>query len=78
MAVSYTAPNGQLISVLLSDKPADRVVFAADTKTGPGEPLMAGLFEGAWKSQHIGRKFSGFAFSFGADTKVISEEFLVG
>ena len=44
-AVSYKAPNGQLISVLLSDKPADAKAFAADTKTGPGEPLVAGLFE---------------------------------
>jgi hypothetical protein len=78
MAVSYTAPNGQLISVLLSDQPADRKTFAADTKTGAGEPLMAGLFEGAWKSQHIGGKLSGFAFSIGAEKNIISEEFLVG
>ena len=78
MAVSYTAPNGQLISVLLSDKPANRKAFAADSRTGPGEPLVAGLFEGAWKSQHISKKFSGFTFSFGAKTNIISEEFLVG
>lgn len=37
MAVSYTAPNGQLISVLLSDRPTDRQAFAADTRTGAGE-----------------------------------------
>jgi hypothetical protein len=78
MAVSYTAPNGQLISVLLSDKPADRKEFATDTKTGPGEPLMSGLFEGAWKSQHIGGKLSGFSFTFNTGPKVIGEEFLVG
>lgn len=78
MAVSYTAPNGQLISVLLSDKPADRKEFATDTKTGPGEPLMSGLFEGAWKSQHIGGKLSGFTFSFAVPTKIVGEEFLVG
>ena len=77
-AVSYTAPNGQLISVLLSDKPADKKEFATDTKTGPGEPLMSGLFEGAWKSQHIGGKLSGFVFTLNADKKVIGEEFLVG
>jgi hypothetical protein len=78
MAVSYTAPNGQLMSVLLSDKAADRKAFAADTRTGPGEPLMAGLFEGAWKSQHFGKKLSGFTFSFGAKNNMISEEFLAG
>ena len=78
MAVSYTAPNGQLLSVLLSDKPADKKEFATDTKTGPGEPLMSGLFEGAWKSQHIGGKLSGFVFTLNADKKVIGEEFLVG
>lgn len=78
MAVSYTAPNGPLISVLLSDSPADRQAFAADTKTGSGEPLVAGLFEGAWKSQHISRKLSGFTFSIGAEPNVISDEFLVG
>jgi hypothetical protein len=76
--VSYSAPNGQLISVLLSDRPADRKEFAADTRTGPGEPLVAGLFEGAWKSQHITKKLSGFTFSFGAKANIISEEFLVG
>jgi hypothetical protein len=78
MAVSYTAPNGQFISVLLADKPADRKEFATDTKTGPGEPLMSGLFEGAWKSQHIGGKFSGFVFTIGANANVMGEEFLVG
>ena len=78
MAVSYTSPTGPLVSVLLSDKAPDRQAFAADTKTGPGEPLVPGLFEGAWKSQHIGKKLSGFAFSIRADKKILSEEFLVG
>jgi hypothetical protein len=78
MAVSYKAPNGQLISVVLSDKPVDRQEFATDTKTNPGEPLVSGVFEGAWKSQHFGRKLSGFTFSFGADASIIGDEFLVG
>jgi hypothetical protein len=78
MAVSYTAPNGQLISVLLSDRPADAKEFATDTRTGAGEPLVAANFEGAWKSQHIGKKLSGFTFSFAAKGNIISEEFLVG
>ena len=77
MAVAYKAPNGQLISVVLSDKPVDAKEFAADTRTGPGEPLVAGVFEGAWKSQHIGKKLSGVTFTIGPNG-VMSEEFLVG
>ena len=78
MAVSYTSPIGPLISVVLSDKPADRQEFATDTKTGAGEPLVAGIFEGAWKSQHISKKLTGFTFSIGAKANIISEEFLFG
>jgi hypothetical protein len=77
MAVAYKAPNGQLISVVLSDKPVDAKEFAIDTKTGPGEPLVAGLFEGAWKSQHIAKKISGFTFTVGANG-LMTEEYLVG
>jgi hypothetical protein len=77
MAVAYKAPNGDLISVVLSDKPVDAEEFATDTKTGPGEPLVSGLFEGAWKSQHIGRKLSGFTFTIGPNG-VMTDEFLVG
>ena len=77
MAVAYKAPNGQLISVVLSDKPVDVKEFAGDTRTGPGEPLMAGLFEGAWKSQHIGKKLSGVTFTIGSNG-LMTNEFLVG
>ena len=77
MAVGYKASNGQLISVVLSDKPADAKAFAEDTKTGPGEPLAPGVFEGAWKSQHIGKKLSGITFTIGPDG-LLSEEVLVG
>jgi hypothetical protein len=77
MAVAYKAPNGQLISVLLSDKPVDAAAFAEDTRTGPGEPIVAGLFEGAWKSQHFGKKLSGFTFTLGPNGLML-EEFLVG
>ena len=78
MAVSYNTANGQLISVLLSDKPADRKAFTTDTTIGPGEPLVPGLFEGAWKGQHIGKRLSGATFTFGAKGNLVSEEFLVG
>jgi hypothetical protein len=77
MAVAYTAPNGSLISVVLSDKPVDAKTFAADTKVGPGEPLVAGTFEGAWKSQHFAKKLAGVTFTIGANG-LVSEEFLIG
>jgi hypothetical protein len=77
MAVAYKAPNGALISVVLADKPIDAKEFATDTKTGAGEPLVSGLFEGAWKSQHFAKKFSGFSFTIGPDG-VMNNEFLVG
>jgi hypothetical protein len=78
MAVSYKGPSGQLFSVLLSDKPADRKAFAADTAIGAGESLVPGIFEGAWKAQHFGKKLSGFTFTVGAKANLLSEEFLVG
>jgi hypothetical protein len=77
-AVGYKAPNGQLVSVLLSDKAADAKEFATDTKIGAGESYTAGIFEGAWKSQHNGKKFSGFVFTVGPANRLMSEEFLVG
>jgi hypothetical protein len=36
-----------------------------------------GLFEGAWKSQHLARKLTGVTFTLGGEG-LISEEFLVG
>ncbi len=78
MAVGYRAPNGQLISVLLSDKPPDLAAFARDTRVGAGEPLVAGLFEGAWKSQHFEKRLSGFVFTIDSNGRILSEEFLIG
>jgi hypothetical protein len=37
-----------------------------NTKAGPGEPLVAGLFEGASK-EHMAKKFSGVTFTIGPD-----------
>lgn len=77
MAVAYKAPNGPLISVVLSDEPAEAKAFDRDTRVGAGEPLVPGLFEGAWKAQHLARKLSGVAFTIGPDG-LVSDEFLVG
>ena len=77
MAVGYTSATGALISVVLADKPVDTKAFAEDTRTGSGEPLFPGLFEGAWKAQHFAKKIAGFTFTVGPDG-VFSEEFLLG
>lgn len=77
MAVAYTSPSGEFISVVLSDKPVDVKAFAEDTRIGAGEALVPGIFEGAWKSQHIGKKLSGFTFTIGPNG-LITDEFLVG
>jgi hypothetical protein len=77
-AVAYKAPNGQLISVLVSDKAADRKEFLERTKVGPGEPLVSGIFEGAWKSLHLEKALSGFVFTITSDRRIVSNEFLVG
>jgi 2-polyprenyl-6-methoxyphenol hydroxylase-like FAD-dependent oxidoreductase len=53
MAVGYTAPNAQLISVLLSDKPANAKEFATNTRIGAGESYVAGIFEQATKFELI-------------------------
>jgi hypothetical protein len=77
MAVAYKSPSGSFISVVLSDKPVDVNAFAEDTRIGAGETLVPGLFEGAWKSQHIGKKLSGVTFTIGP-SGLITDEFLVG
>ena len=77
MAVAYKAPNGPLISVLLSDEPVDAKEFANDTKIGPGEPLVAGVFEGAWASQHLAKKLSGVTFTIGPNGLML-DTLLVG
>jgi hypothetical protein len=77
MAVAYDAPDGRLVSVVLSDKPADAKAFAEATSVGTGQRLVPGVFEGAWKGQHLARKFSGVTFTIGPGG-LVSEEFLVG
>ena len=77
-AVGYKAPNGQLISVLVSDKPANHKEFLELTRVGAGEPLVAATFEGAWKSMHFENALSGFVFTVTADRRLMTNEFLVG
>jgi hypothetical protein len=77
-AVGYRAMNGQVISVLLSDKPPDAKTFAEDTRIGAGESYVPGMISGAWKSQHFTKHFSGFTFTFNESGRILDEEILVG
>ena len=77
-AVSYPGAGGQLVSVLLSDKPANAKSFAEDTRIGAGERYVPGIFEGAWKSQHLSKALSGVTFTIGPAGQLMTNEFLVG
>ena len=45
---------------------------------GPGEPLVSGIIEGAWKGFHIEKQLSGFVFTINNDRRIMSNEFLIG
>ncbi len=77
-AIAYEGTMGSLVSVLVSDKPADHKEFLDRTRVGPGEPLVPGIFEGAWKSLFMEQTFSGFSFTVNNDGRVITNELLVG
>jgi hypothetical protein len=79
-AVSYDTPSpGRLVSVLVSDKPADPKTFREYTRIGPGERLVAGMITGAWVTMHADDKaFSGFSFTIDAKRRIILNDVLVG
>ena len=80
-AVSYPGHlggTGRFISVLLSDKPANPGTFAEYTRTGAGERLVPGIFEGAWASMHTEKGFSGFTFTIDGDQRILTNQVLVG
>jgi hypothetical protein len=79
-AVTYDTPfPGRLISVLVSDKPADPKTFQEYTRIGPGERYVAGHITGAWVTMHAEDKaFSGFSFTLDGQNRVILDEVLVG
>ena len=76
-AVGYKSSLGQLVSVLLSDKPADEKVFASDTREAAPD-FVPGIFSGAWKSQHFTKRLSGLTFTLNSEGRIIDEELLVG
>ena len=79
-AVTYDTPSpGRLISVLVSDKPADPKAFQDYTRIGPGEKIVAGLVTGAWVTMHADDKaLSGFSFTLDKQNRVILDDVLVG
>jgi len=79
-AFSYasTMEPGRNISVLISDKAPQNKVFRERMIIGPGEKLVPGLFEGAWKSMHFEKAFEGLSVTFGPDKRLLTNEVLVG
>ena len=77
-AVGYKSTMGQMVSILLTDKPADEKSFAADLRGVPANEMVPGLISGAWKSQHFGKRFSGLTLTISSDGKILDNELLVG
>jgi len=82
-AAAYTydstmAPGKKGASLLLSDRPVTEKGFKENFIWGPGEPVVPGLIEGAWKSLHASGALQGVAFMLGPDGKMISAVILVG
>jgi hypothetical protein len=79
-AITYDTPSpGRLISVLVSDKPADPKAFQEYTRIGPGEKVVAGIVTGAWVAMHAEDKaLSGFSFTLDKENRVILDDVLVG
>src|SRR3989304_4381513 len=80
VAFSYPAATGpgKNISVLISDKAPQDKVFRELMMIGPGEKLVPGLFEGAWRSMHDEKAFEGLSFTFAPDMGLLTNDVLVG
>ena len=78
--MTYDTPSpGRLVSVLVSDKPADPKTFREYTRIGPGERYVAGMITGAWVTMHADDKaFSGFSFTIDTKRRIILNDVLVG
>lgn len=79
-AVTYdTASQGRMVSVLVSDKPADPAKFREYTRIGPGERYVPGMITGAWVTMHVDDKaFSGFQFTIDPKQRLLLNDVLVG
>jgi hypothetical protein len=79
-AYTYTGlePGKKNISFLFSDKPAEEKAFRERFAWGPGEPVVSGLIEGAWKSMQMDKLLQGMSMTVNSDMKIMSNEILVG
>lgn len=82
-AAAYTydstmAPGKKNASLLLSDRPVNEKAFKENFIWAPGEPLVPGLFEGAWKSIHMSGALQGVAITLGPEGKAMTVAILVG
>ena len=79
-AVTYdTASQGRMISVLLSDKPANPKTFQEYTRIGAGEKYVPGIVSGAWVTMHNDDKaFQGFSFTIDPKRRVMLNDVMVG
>jgi hypothetical protein len=75
---STVAPGKKNVSLLLSDKPVSEKAFKENFVWRSGEPLVPGLFEGAWKSLHMEKALDGVAITFGPDGRVMMLAVLAG
>jgi hypothetical protein len=71
-------PSKKNISLLFSDRPMNEKIFRERVLVGPGEPLVSGLVEGAWKSMHFEKMFQGFVITINSEKRIIGNEVLVG
>jgi hypothetical protein len=72
------APGKKNVSLLLSDRPVNEKAFKENFVWRPGEPVVPGLLEGAWKSIHMEGGLQGVAMSFHPDQRVMGVGILVG
>jgi hypothetical protein len=75
---STVTPGKKNVSILLSDKPLSEKSFQENFVWRPGEPVVPGLLDGAWKSIHMEGGLQGIALSFYPDQKPMGAAILVG
>jgi hypothetical protein len=79
-AYSYDSlePGKKNVSLLLSDRPVSAKAWQENFVWRPGEPLVPGLFDGAWKSLHMEGALQGVSVTLKPDKTVMLASILVG
>jgi hypothetical protein len=68
-----------MISVLISDKPANPKTFQEYTSIGAGEKYVPGIVTATWVAMHSDDKaFQGFSFTIDPKQRVMLNDVLVG